>query len=151
VKVGPGAEPTAVARELAGLAGRVAHDAGRLAEGHVALLRSELRQNLGDVPGAVGRIGAGAGLVAIGGGLGVLALVHGLQKATRLPLWACHGLVGGTLAAAGIGLAARGRRQLATQTLLPRETLHALREDWTWLRQPFDNDTTTTTATEPNP
>jgi hypothetical protein len=140
-------EPAAVARELAGLAGQVARDAGRLADGHAALLRSELRHNLGAVPGAVGQIGAGAGLVALGGGLGVLAVVHGLQRATRLPLWACHGLVGGALAAAGIGLAARGRRQLASQSLLPRETLHALREDWTWLRQSFETETSTPTPT----
>ncbi len=79
-------------------------------------------------------IGAGAGLMAIGGGLGVLMLVHGLQRVTRLPLWGCYGLVGSALTAAGASLVLRGAHKASQIQLVPRESLGALREDVAWVR-----------------
>ena len=121
-------------RELAGLAHDVAVDVERLVTQHAALARAEIRDGLGRAPAAAAAIGAGAGLVAVGGGLGTLMLVHGLHRSTRLPLWACYGLVGGALAAAGCGLIAAGTRQAAGIRLVPRETIAAIREDVAWLK-----------------
>jgi hypothetical protein len=123
--------PTA---ELAELLGAVTRDAGRLAGLHMKLLRSELRQELRAAGGAAASLGAGAGLVAAGGLCGVLMLVHGLHRATRLPLWGCYGLVGGALAGAGAGLIASGARRAARLDLVPRQTLAALQEDLAWLK-----------------
>src|SRR4051812_34973660 len=87
-------------RDLAGLVGLIADDAERLLVQHVDLLRSEFPRGLREVPPAIASIGAGVGLVAVGGILGSLMLVHGLHKSTRIPLWGCYGLVGGAMATA---------------------------------------------------
>jgi hypothetical protein len=121
-------------RELSGLVQAIAGDAERLLGQHVALVRAELGEGLGRVPAAMASIGAGAGLVAAGGLLGTLMIVHGLRRSTRMPLWGCYGLVGGTLAAAGFGLVAAGTRRTAGIHLVPRETVAALREDIAWLK-----------------
>lgn len=120
--------------EMVDLVRAVAGDAERLLGQHAALARAELRDGLGRLPGAMAAIGAGAGLVAAGGVLGTLMMVHGLHKSTRIPLWGCYGLVGGALAAAGCGLLAAGARSATGLRLVPRETIAALREDVAWLK-----------------
>ena len=121
-------------QELAGLVHAIADDVERLLAQHAALAREELRDGLGRAPAAVAALGAGAGLVATGGVLGTLMLVHALHRATRIPLWGCYGLVGGAFAAAGCGLVAAGTRRAADIRLVPRETIAALREDIAWLK-----------------
>jgi hypothetical protein len=123
-----------IATKAAEAAETVAHDAERLAELHVDLLRSELRQAANEASPALASLGAGAGLAAAGGLLGSLALVHGLQRATRMPLWTCYGLVGGVLGAVGVGLMGSGGRRLSGVNLVPYETLAALREDLEWVK-----------------
>jgi hypothetical protein len=121
-------------QELAGLVQAIAGDVERLVAQHAVLAREELRDGLGRAPAAVAALGAGAGLVAAGGVLGTLMLVHGLHRSTRIPLWGCYGLVGGALAAAGCGLVVAGTRRAAGIRLVPRETIAALREDIAWLK-----------------
>jgi hypothetical protein len=120
--------------KVAEAAETVAHDAERLAQLHLDLLKSELRQAANEASPALASLGAGAGLAAAGGLLGSLALVHGLQRAARLPLWACYGLVGGALGAVGVGLMGSGGRQLSGVRLIPYETLATLREDLEWVK-----------------
>jgi len=124
----------AATSEVGEVVGLIVHDVENLLDQHARLLRSELRQGLRAAPPALASIGAGASLAAIGGGLGVLMLVHGLQRSTRLPLWSCYGLVGGTFAALGAGLMASGTHKAAGLTLMPRETARALREDVAWIK-----------------
>jgi hypothetical protein len=112
----------------------VAHDAERLVELHVDLLRSELRQAAGEVSPALASLGVGAGLATAGGLLGSLALVHGLQRTTPMPLWTCYGLVGGVLGAVGVSLMGSGGRRLSGVSLVPYETLAALKEDLEWVK-----------------
>ncbi len=121
-------------REMSGLVRAIADDAGRLARQHAELVRAELREGLGPAPAAAAALGAGIGLAAVGGMFGALMVVHGLNRATRLPLWGCYGLVGGAMAAAGYGLAASGVRRAAGVRIVPRETIAALREDISWLK-----------------
>jgi hypothetical protein len=121
-------------REMSGLVHAIAGDAERLLCQHAALVREEIREGLSPAPATMAAIGAGAGLIAAGGVLGTLMMVHGLHKSTRIPLWGCYGLVGGALAAAGCGLVAAGTRRAASISLVPRETIAALREDIAWLK-----------------
>jgi hypothetical protein len=114
--------------------GPIVHDAERLVGLHAELLRSELRQSAAQVTPALASLGAGAGLAVAGGLLGSLALVHALQRATRLPLWGCYGLVGGLLGAAGVGLLGSGARQVSGISLIPRETIATLKEDLEWVK-----------------
>jgi hypothetical protein len=123
------------ASEVGDLVGVIVGDVERLFDQHARLLKSEIRQGLRTVPPALATIGAGAGLAALGGGLGALMLVHGLQRSTRLPLWSCYGLVGGAFAALGAGLMASGTRKAGGLSLVPRETARALREDAQWIRK----------------
>jgi hypothetical protein len=116
------------------LVGPIVHEAERLLGLHADLLRSELRRTAAEVSPALVSIGAGVGLVAAGGLLGSLMLVHGLHRTTRMPLWGCFGLVGGLLGTIGVGLAGMGTRRLSDVSLLPRETMSTLREDLEWIR-----------------
>jgi hypothetical protein len=120
--------------ELAALVHTIADDVERLVAERAALARAELPDGLGQAPAAVAALGAGAGLVAAGRGLGTLMLVHGLHRSTRVRLCGCYGLVGGALATAGCGLIAAGTRRAAGIRLVPRETIAAPREDMAWLK-----------------
>jgi hypothetical protein len=127
------------APEVVELLGEIAGGAGKLVEQQWELLRAEVREGLGRIEEGATCMGAGAVLAASGGVLSAFMAVHGLQRATRLPLWACYGLVGGTLGAAGLGLMARGRRRLAGVDLAPRTT-RALRENLEWLETQLTTD-----------
>lgn len=119
---------------LAEQVGPIVQDAERLVGLHVDLLRSELGQSASAVAPALASLGAGAGLAAAGGLLGAHALVHGLHRSGRVPLWGCYALVGGLLGAAGAGLMAAGGRRLSGVSLVPRETLATLWEDLEWVK-----------------
>jgi hypothetical protein len=113
----------------------IVHDAERLATLHTDLLRSELRQAAATVSPALSSIAAGVGLASAGGLLASLALVHGLHRSSRLPLWGCYGVVGAVLGTVGVGLLGSGRRRLSSVDLIPHETLATIREDIAWVRE----------------
>ena len=62
-------------------------------------------------------------------------LVHLLQALTALPLWACYGIVGGLLAAGGIGLLVLGTQTLAQLHLVPQDTVETMKENVEWLKE----------------
>jgi uncharacterized membrane protein YedE/YeeE len=129
--------------DLTTLVKEIVHDSETLIGQQLQLLRSEVTEELDQAKEAALAIGAGAGLVATGGVLSALMVVHALHKATRLPLWSCYGLVGGLLGAAGAGLLAAGRTEaLGVRLLPPPQTTEALKENLSWLK-----DQTTTEAT----
>jgi hypothetical protein len=117
-------------------------DLPRLAEGairdietligqHFDLLKSELKQELAKARDAAVEVGVGVGAVAAGGALSTLALVHLLQRVTRLPLWACYGAVGGSLGLLGAGFLRAGVRRASDLSLVPRQTAEVLKEELT--------------------
>ena len=62
-------------------------------------------------------------------------LVHLLQALTALPLWACYGIVGGLLAAGGIGLLVLGTQMLAQLHLVPQDTVETMKENVQWPKE----------------
>jgi len=129
--------------DLTTLLKEIVEDSERLIEQQMRLLRAEVQEQLQRAEEAALSLGAGAGLVATGGAFSALMIVHALHKATRLPLWACYGLVGGTLGALGTSLLAAGRKEAANIRLLPPpRTAAALRENLTWIKEQTTSATT---------
>jgi Putative Actinobacterial Holin-X, holin superfamily III len=123
-------EPT-VAQLLTGLM----QDAQTLLRQEVALATHELRRELRTTIRAVMSLGIGIGLAAIGGWLLILMLVHLLHALTALPLWACDGIVGGLLAAGGIGMLVLGKQTLVQLHLVPQDTVKTMKENVQWLTE----------------
>jgi hypothetical protein len=122
-------EPT-VTQLLTGLM----QDAQKLLRQEVALATHELRLELRNTIRAVMSLGIGIGLAAIGGWLLILMLVHLLHALTALPLWACDGIVGGLLAAGGMGLLVLGKQKLMQLHLVPQDTVETMKENVQWLK-----------------
>lgn len=103
-------------------------DLSRLFRGELALLKSEMREN-------VAKLGAGAGMF---GGAGIsalfalefllLALMFGLIAA-GLPAWASALLVAVVLGAAAALLAVRGKKNVAAVSVMPVETIEQVKAD----------------------
>jgi hypothetical protein len=122
--------------DLTTLLKEIVEDSETLLEQQMRLLRAEVQEQLQRTGEAALSLGAGAGLVATGGLFSALMVVHALHKATRLPLWGCYGVVGGTLGALGASLLVAGRREAANIRLLPPpRTAAALRENLSWIKE----------------
>ncbi len=117
--------------------GAIVHDAEELVEQHLHLLRAEVHDELQKVKGATVSLGAGAGLLGMSGIFSGLMLVHFLHRYTRLPLWACYGLVGGLLHAGGYGLMTSGVRKAAVVHWALPQTTESLKEIVAWLKDPM--------------
>lgn len=117
--------------DLSHLAEGTIRDIETLIGQHLDLLKSELKQEIVKARDAAVGISAGAGAVAVGGALGTLALVHLLQRVTRLPLWACYGAVGGSLGLLGAASITAGVRRASDLSLVPRQTAEVLKEELT--------------------
>ncbi len=113
----------------------IVQDTEKLIGQQFELFRSELKHEIRQARTGAASLVAGAGLAATGGMLTTLMAVHGLHKASGLPLWSCYGLVGGLLAAAGGTLLARGWKEISGLQLPPPQTTAALRENLTWLKE----------------
>lgn len=120
--------------ELMTLVGEVVANAETLIVQHLDLLRSEVKQELRQARDAALSLSAGATLVAVGGVMGAMMTVHAVHRASRLPLWASYGLVGGVLGAAGVVLLASGGRRAASLSLVPEQTVEALKENLAWAK-----------------
>ena len=122
------------AGEITKLVGLIARDSERLLDQHARLLRSELHESLHAIPRVIAGGGQGRPARRSVAGWECSCSCTGCTGRTRLPLWSCYGLVGGALAALGAGLMTSGARKAAGISLLPRETIGAVREDALWIK-----------------
>jgi uncharacterized membrane protein YedE/YeeE len=121
--------------DLTTLIREIAQGSEKLIGQQFSLFRIELEHELYQARDAVSTLGAGAALVATGGVLASLMVVHALHRSTRLPLWGCYGLVGGLMGAVGTGLLASGLREAAAIRRAPLpQTVEALKENLGWLQ-----------------
>jgi hypothetical protein len=121
--------------ELSTLVAEIVHDTGTLLSKQVELLRAELAEEARRAGGAAVSLAAGGGLMAAGGLLSGMMVAHVLQRTTRLPLWACYGLAGSGIGAAGLALLQEGREKIASVQLVPPpESAAALQENVAWLK-----------------
>ena len=118
--------------DLPALLGTIVRDAKELVGQQFDLLRAEVGAELRRAGTGAAAVAAGGGATAAGGLLTGFMLAHLLRKLTGAPLWACYGLVGGGLGAAGVALLRSGRDRLAGLRPLP-QTTEAVRENVEWL------------------
>jgi hypothetical protein len=128
--------------ELSTLLSDIIQNSETLIQQQGRLLKAEVQQEAGKASMAAASMGAGAGLVALGGMLSVLMLVHWLHKSTRLPLWTCYGLVGQLAGIAGAGLLVSGWKEARQLQLPPPQTVEALKENLEWLKQQLTSSRT---------
>lgn len=114
----PTSEPS-----LAALLGGIANDAKDLLVQEVALIKLEVQDELRRTKIAAITLGVGIGVVASGGMLLMLMLVHMLEVFTEIPLWGCYGLAGSGLVVLGTVLLAAGKTKTEELYVVSRQTL----------------------------
>jgi Virulence factor BrkB/Putative Actinobacterial Holin-X, holin superfamily III len=118
-------DPEHASASLVTLVGDLITDAKELLAQEVTLARYEARQAVRHTQKAALALGSGSGSTVIGGLLLLVMLVWLLAAWTPLPLWGCHGLIGGALALIGGVLLARGSTQRAARDSVPPQTAKA--------------------------
>lgn len=122
---------------MTGLVTGIVHDAQQLLGQQLSLFREEVKEDLRKTKDAALALSIGIGIVAVGGLLWCLMLVHLLfWLAPVLPLWACYGIIGLVLVACGGGLLYVGKRRLQSFNPLPEQSVRALKENVQWLMNP---------------
>lgn len=120
--------------ELLELVREIVQDSRQLLGQQIELAKTEVGGELRRLAGAGVSVAAGGGLAAAGGLMSGLMLVHLLRRVTGLPIWACYGLLGGSLGAAGLALVRSGRETLAGLQFPPPQTTQAVEENLEWLQ-----------------
>ncbi|UVT20404.1 MAG: phage holin family protein [Nitrospira sp.] len=110
---------------LMGLVG----DVRTLIRQELQLMRDEFHAETKKACQAAVSIGVGIGLTLIGGIFALIMIVHMLHQFANLPLWACYGAIGIVLLAVGALLLVNATQALQNFNLIPRRTLHSLKED----------------------
>lgn len=120
----------------------IVNDIGDLIKQQFEFARAEIRSDLKKTREAsslllVGAVLAGLGIVVLC--LMLVYLLHWLtsppeQDLASLPLWACHGIVGGLLLLAGLGVAWAGRDKFASFNPLPDQTAQTMKENLPWTK-----------------
>jgi len=124
-------------QSLASLVSGIVSDAQELIKQQFVLLTREMRQELNQAKNAAISVGVGVAITAVGGFFLLFTLVYLLKEYTTLPMWACFGIVGGTLVAAGVAFLFLGKKEAANVDIaLPPETTESLKENWQWLKHP---------------
>jgi hypothetical protein len=120
--------------ELLELVREIVQDSRQLLGQQIELAKTEVGDELRRLAGAGVSVAAGGGMAAAGGLMSGLMLVHLLRRVTGLPIWACYGLLGGSLGAAGLALVRSGRETLAGLQFPPPQTTQAVEENLEWLQ-----------------
>lgn len=95
---------------LGGLFSGILNDVKELVTDGVLLAKLEVRDELRKAKIAAVAAGIGIGVMAAGGLLLLVMLVHLLAAFTVIPLWGCYGIVGGALLLMGAILLVTGKR-----------------------------------------
>lgn len=126
----PHSRRSSITALLEGLIG----DMKALALQEIRLATQEVREEVGKARSAVSSLAIAIGLIAIGGPLLILMVVHLLAEA-GLPLWVSYGLVGLALAGAGVGLLLRAKHQAAEIHVVPIRTVQTMKENVSWIKE----------------
>jgi len=123
------------------LVGGIIDDMQDLVKQQVQLTRKEITEEVHKASAAVQLYALGGAVLFLGLFIGGLALVHLVHWASaplgsdpaQIPLWACHGIVGGPLMLIGAILAWMGRDKLASIHPLHNVATEALKDNVKWV------------------
>ena len=126
------ADPTMTA-----LVSGIVNDTQELLKQQMALIHSEIREDMRKTKEAVLRLALGLGVVVIGSLLLVLALPWLLTWIwPDLHIWAAYAIVGGVLVGIGGTLLLLATRRLSSFNPLPDQSYQALKENMRWITNP---------------
>ena len=120
-------------RSFGELINRLLNGVVRLFDQKFALLKLELREELGAAVRRSALLAVGGVVAALGAFLLVVALAVWVGELTGSPSGG-FGIVGGTLALGGLVLLLTMRRRLAAQTVVPEQTVRELKRDVEWIK-----------------
>lgn len=118
---------------LGGLITRLLNEVLRLLDQKLALLKLELREELGAAVRRSALLAVGGVVAVLGALLLVVALAIWIGELTRSPSGG-FAIIGGGLALGGALLLLTMRRRLAEQRVVPEQTVRELRRDVEWIK-----------------
>lgn len=98
------------------------------------LATHEYQEEFGKAKTVAASLVGGGLLLAVGGVLLILMLVH-MIAAAGLPLWASYGLVGLAACGAGIALLMKAKTRAGDIHLMPIRTVHTIKENVSWIKE----------------
>lgn len=116
------------------LMGGLVSDTKLLLRQELALAKHEIQEEVRKTKTALACLGAGIGIVAIGGLLFIVMLVHLLNALTEWPLWICYGIVAGICMIAGVALLYGGKKQMSDIDVIPSQTIVTMKENVRWIK-----------------
>lgn len=125
---------------FASLLGGIANDAKVLLLQEVALTKREVQYELRKAKTAAVALGSAIGIIATGGILLMLALVHMLDAFTVVPLWACYGIVATVLVVLGAVLLVAAKTNAEALEVVPQPTVARMKENARWLTKQTTSD-----------
>ena len=140
--------PQPAAPSLAALLGGIMHDAKDLLIQELTLATLEGHEELRHIKTAALSLGIGIGIVAVGGMLLSMMLVHMLAAYTAMSLWGCYGIVGSVLVILGGVLLASGKYKIEEIDVMP-QTVETMKENTQWLTEQLTSDTISRTPVRP--
>lgn len=115
----------------------ILNDAQELFKQQLALIRSEIQEDVRKTKEAVLGLALGLGVILVGSLLVVLALPWLLNWIwPDLPLWAAYAIVGGVLVAIGGAFLYPAIKRLGSFNPLPDQSYQALKENVRWISNP---------------
>jgi protein-S-isoprenylcysteine O-methyltransferase Ste14 len=135
--------PTDTSQSMASLLGGIVSDIQTLIRQELALARTEIQREWDKAKTAAGSMAVGSAILALGGILLCLMVVHLLAWAFGYPgpgkewaLWVSYLIVGGVLAVLGAVLFYTGRNKAGQVNVIPPQTAETMRENVEWLQNP---------------
>jgi uncharacterized protein (DUF983 family) len=101
----------------------------------VRLARHEIQQEMAKARAAAVSAAVGVSLLAVGGLMLIIMLVHLLQWLTNLPLWGCYGIVAIALLSGGMVLVRKSKGRVSDLHVIPWRTVQTMKENATWMKE----------------